>query len=176
MIDDILFAYIICKLKERMRGIIIKKIGLYLKTLSALGVIDPKKQLFVASLKNYSDKLEIIEIKKIDTSGTPYIISIEDALMQLRFALENPPKEEVYYSLTSTDLDNYIQTMEIKIDGVIMLQDSQGIIYDSTPENNIIGKLNHENKIEWYRHSYNANATMTTMTTMTTTTTTTMPS
>ena len=140
MIEDILFNYIIRKIKERAKITLLKKLGLYIKSLDKKRTIKPH------------NKHEIIcyVLSQIEQIKQKQFILSDDIIKQIRIIITNPPPEDNYYTLSGADLDNYIQTMQICIDGKNMLQDASGILYDVASENNIIGKINDDNKIEWY--------------------------
>jgi|688.fasta_scaffold221897_4 hypothetical protein len=138
--DDMLYKYIHDKIIERMAYVIDKKLGLYLKNIA----LDKKS--------NFDNKKKASIVAFIKDTKVNICIP-DDVISQIRLMIQGAYIEKSICSLTSEDLDNYIQTMQVVINGKKMLQDASGILYDNTPENNIIGFLNKNNKIEWYEGS-----------------------
>lgn len=123
-INDMLIKYMVTSIKLRIEKIIQKRI----ETL----------------IKNGNSTPYLLDIKE------KYIICESDIKEKLMKKINSKKLNEKWYKLEKDDLVHYTQTMKICIDGTYMLQDSDGILYDMNPENNIIGKINGDNKIIWF--------------------------
>lgn len=147
-LDNILFSFIVSTLKIKIHEIVADKLTLYIKSATSSSISS-------GTSSSCLDKKFICNIKKqkyIEVLSRPIEIVLSEStlkLLQTKFIAQLNNKS---YTLTSDDLDNYIQTVQIELYGEKMLRDSKGILYDITAENNIIGRIISDDNIEWYKN------------------------